>query len=152
MKTTARERNMPSPEHECPDEYVPLPREVVTRILDHAQRHPDEEVCGLVSARDGRPLRVYPVPNVASRRTERFEMDPGAQIAALRCMRGRGEELFAIYHSHPHGPARPSAIDLAEAAYPEALYLIVSLDTRGVLDLRGFRIRDGQARELHLEL
>ena len=35
--------------------------------------------------------------------------------------------MIGFYHSHPHSPAEPSAADVAEATYPGALYLIVSL-------------------------
>jgi proteasome lid subunit RPN8/RPN11 len=52
--------------------------------------------------------------------------------------------LFAIYHSHPDTPPLPSAEDLAQAAYPEAFYLIVSLATKGTLQLRGFEFKGGQ--------
>jgi proteasome lid subunit RPN8/RPN11 len=54
-------------------------------------------------------------------------MDARAQIAAMRTMRQRDEELFAIYHSHPNAPATPSQKDLQQAAYPGVVYLIVSL-------------------------
>ena len=133
-------------------ESVRLPRHIVNHILEHVQSEPGREVCGLVAASSGRPTRCFPVPNVAADPARRFEMEPAAQIAALRAMRETGESLFAIYHSHPSGPARPSATDLAEAAYPEALQLIVSLDTRGVLEMRAYRIRKGQATEVALEL
>ena len=79
-------------------------------------------------------------------------MEPAAQIEAMRRMREGGEELFAIYHSHPHAPAEPSAQDLQEAAYPEALYLIVSLDTKGVLEMRGFRLHHGEVDRVDLEV
>ena len=45
----------------------------------------------------------------------------------MRTLRERGETLFAIYHSHPAGPATPRPPTFAEAAYPQALYLIISL-------------------------
>jgi len=68
-------------------------------------------------------------------------------------MRERGEELFAIFHSHPAAPAEPSALDMAQAGYPDALYLIVSLGTCGVLELRGFRIEaSGGFAEVPLQL
>ncbi len=66
-------------------------------------------------------------------------MEPQSQIDAMRTMRESGEKLFAIYHSHPHAPASPSPLDRDEAAYPDALYLIISLNTEGVLELSGFR-------------
>ena len=81
-----------------------------------------------------------------------FAMDPARQIDAQRRMRERGEELFGIYHSHPHSPAQPSATDLEQAGYPEALYIIVSLNTKGVLEMRGFRLVDNNAVQVQLEI
>ncbi len=131
---------------------VRIPRTVANLILAHVQRHEEREACGLIAGKDGRPLRCYEIPNVASEPATRFQMDPAAQIDAMRRMREAGEELFAIYHSHPRGPALPSSIDLAEAAYPDTLYLIVSLDTKGVLEMRGFHIREGKVSEVELVL
>lgn len=130
---------------------VQLNRTIINQILSHAQQSPEAEVCGLISRRRGKPERLYRVANVAENPTRLFRMDPEGQIDAMRRMRERDEELFAIYHSHPHAPAEPSARDLAEAAYPEALFLIVSLDTKGVLEMRGFYLRDGEVERVDLE-
>ncbi len=131
---------------------VTLPITLVNKILTHAQHSPESEVCGLIAERDGQPGEVYPVANVAATPDTVFAMDPAAQIEAMRQMRDNGEELFAIYHSHPHAPAQPSARDLEEAAYPEALYLIVSLDTEGVLEMQGFRLQKGAVERVDLEV
>jgi proteasome lid subunit RPN8/RPN11 len=131
---------------------VHLPITLVNKILTHAQHEPESEVCGLIGAREGSPDTVYPIANVAATPEKLFAMEPSAQIEAMRQMRESGEELFAIYHSHPHAPAQPSARDLEEAAYPKALYLIVSLDTKGVLEMRGFRLHDGQVDRVDLEV
>lgn len=117
-----------------------LPRALVNEMLRHAQSSPTNEVCGLIGACAGLPSRCYQVANVAGEPTRLFQMDPRGQIEALRLMRERGEQLFAIYHSHPHSPPTPSATDLQEAGYPEVLYLIISLDTKGVLEMRGWRL------------
>ena len=130
---------------------VHLPRPVVNRILGHAQSAPEREVCGLVAARNGR-MRCIPVDNTASDPQRRFVMDPAAQIEAMRAMREAGEELFAIYHSHPRAPAEPSAADLEQSGYPQALHLIVSLNTEGVLELRGYRYADGGPEAVQLEI
>ena len=131
---------------------VHLPRRIVNRILEQAQAHPAEEICGLLGARAGEVTSDYPIDNAAETPTNRYVMDPAAQIEAMRTMRERGERLFAIYHSHPSSAAAPSATDIAEARYPEAVYLIVSLDTRGVLEMRAFRLEHGQVEECPLEL
>jgi len=131
---------------------VQLDRTIVNRILAHAQQAPEQEVCGLIGAGGGVPQRVYPVRNAAAEADHLFAMDPQQQIDAMRRMRENGEELFAIYHSHPHAAATPSPLDLEQAAYPDALYLIVSLNTKGVLELQGFRLRDQVVEPIALEL
>jgi len=131
---------------------IHIARPLINQILGQALRAPEQEICGLIGARDGTPQTVYPVANVAAERDHLFAMDPQQQIDAMRRMREAGEELFAIYHSHPHAPAAPSATDLAQAAYPDALYLIVSLDTQGVLDMRGYGLHAGQVTAVELEM
>lgn len=125
-------------------ETITIPRPLVNQILAHAQHAGDAEVCGLVGAHAGEPLHCYPVTNVAEQPARRFIMDPQGQIDAQRAMRERGEELWAIYHSHPDEPALPSITDVVELTYPDALYLIVSLNTKGVLELRAFHM-NGEA-------
>jgi proteasome lid subunit RPN8/RPN11 len=63
----------------------------------------------------------------------------------------KGEELSAIYHSHTASPAYPSQTDINLAAYPDTLYLIVSL-AEGEKDLRGYAITDGEVKEVDLEI
>jgi proteasome lid subunit RPN8/RPN11 len=123
----------------------------VNDLLHRAQTRPETEICGLVSTQDNR-TKLYAVDNVASDPGKLFEMDPRQQIDAMRQIRENGEQLFAIYHSHPHAPAAPSAEDLQRAEYPEALYLIIALGTTGVLEMRGYRLRDGELVEQALEL
>jgi proteasome lid subunit RPN8/RPN11 len=132
--------------------HITLPRPIVNQILHLAQSEPDREVCGLVSARDNQPLRCIPIANVADEPGKLFTMDPKQQIDAMRQMREQGETLFAIYHSHPTSPAEPSATDLEQAGYPDVLHLIVSLNTKGVLELRGYLFENGRAEAVHLEI
>lgn len=133
-------------------ETARIPRSIVNQLLHHAQLSPDSEVCGLIGGKEGVPSRCYPVANVAAAPQRLFAMDPALQIAAMRSMRDRGEELFAIYHSHPASPAFPSATDLAQANYPETLYLIISLQTRGVLEMQGFTLQGKVVKEVPLEI
>lgn len=132
---------------------VSIPRPLVNQMLHHAQQSPDQEVCGLIGARDNKAASCYPVRNIAYNQTFRYELDPKQQLDAMRKMRSEGEDLFAIYHSHPHSQAKPSKTDIAMANYPEALYLIISLNTKGVLELRGFYLnREDAAEEVQLSL
>jgi [CysO sulfur-carrier protein]-S-L-cysteine hydrolase len=133
-------------------ENIILPRQLVNQMLHHAQSSPETEICGLIAARNGQPIRCIPVENISAEPQRLFTMDPARQIAAQRRMREQGEELFGIYHSHPHAPAQPSSTDLEQAGYPEALYIIVSLNTKGVLEMRGFRLLNGNAVQVQLEI
>jgi proteasome lid subunit RPN8/RPN11 len=136
-----------------PANPIELPRALVNHMLHLAQSSPQQEVCGLVGAQGGKPTSCYPVANAAATPHQRFQLDPAGQIDALRQIRERGEALFAIFHSHPAAPAEPSPVDLAEAAYPDALNLLISLNTKGVLEMRGFRIGpDKSVQEIKLLL
>jgi proteasome lid subunit RPN8/RPN11 len=123
---------------------------MANQILFQAQSNEEVEICGLIGGKNGELETLYPVTNIAGDPAHIFEMDPAKQIDAMRQMRENNQELVAIYHSHPTSPALPSQIDISQAAYPEALYLIVSLNTKGVLELRGFHIIKYQVTEVEL--
>lgn len=131
---------------------VNLPRNIVNQLLHYTQQSPDSEICGLISCKDDIPIHCYPITNVADKPQQLFAMDPAQQIAAMQKMREHNEQLFAIYHSHPSSPPLPSIIDLAQANYPDVLYLIVSLQTRGVLEMRGFYLRERTIIEAPLQI
>jgi proteasome lid subunit RPN8/RPN11 len=58
------------------------------------------------------------------------------------------EELgLVIYHSHTHSQAYPSATDIRHAAYPDALYAIVTLEDRDQPAVRAYTIRKGVVSE-----
>jgi len=133
-------------------EEIQIPRKITTQLLHLAQISPEFEICGLFGSRNGLPSPCYPITNRAEQPQQRFLLDPAQQIAAMAGMRESGEALFAIYHSHPTAPAQPSATDLAMAAYPDALYLIISLNTKGILEMRAFKIDAESATEIPLVL
>ncbi|OAI02467.1 Mov34/MPN/PAD-1 family protein [Methylomonas methanica] len=132
---------------------ISLPRKLTNQLLHLAQLSPDTEVCGLIGADStGMPASCYPVKNNAATPETRFLLDASQQIEAMRQIRDKGETLFAIYHSHPHSPAQPSLTDIKEASYPDVLHLIISLNTKGVLELRGFKIAGQSSEEVVLNL
>lgn len=104
-----------------------LPRTMLADIVAHLRSELPNEGCGLLAADDAEPTtcrRFYPGQNV-DRSPHRFTMDAGSVIDALRDIDGQGWRLAAIVHSHPAGPATPSATDVREAHYPDAALLIV---------------------------
>ena len=96
--------------------------------------------------RDGSIDDAARAKNIAEN-PSRFLLDPKDHIEARRAARGRGLEVIGFYHSHPHSPAWPSPTDVAEATYPEAVHLIVSLQGNAAV-ARLFRIERASATEL----
>ncbi len=139
-------------EDKMKQEEFQLPRRVTTQLLHLAQISPKKEICGLIGAKNGIANTCYPVQNIADQPETRFHMDAKQQISAISNIRDKNETLFAIYHSHPTAPAEPSTTDKELAAYPDALYLIISLNTKGVLEIKGFRMIDESFTEVSLSM
>ena len=127
-----------------------VPKPVYDELLAHAREDAPNECCGLIGGSDSVAKTVYRARN-AEASPLRYNLDPQDQFRIMSEMDERGEELSAIYHSHTASPAYPSQTDINLAAYPEALYLIVSL-AQGEKDLRGYRITGGEVTEVPLEV
>ncbi len=103
-----------------------IPRRLAVEILHAAQVAQPQPIRGVVGARNGEP---------ASFRAER------SQLAS-------GEQLWARLWSHPQAPAVPSAAELADGG----LSLVVSLNTKGVLEMRAWRLDGEVPREQVLKI
>ena len=128
------------------DGRLDLDRQTHDALVAHARSDFPYEICGLLAGADGQVRRHYTIPNAARSMTY-YEMDPKALLAAMNDMDDRDEELLAIYHSHTHTEAFPSPTDVELAFYPEAVYLIVSLQDADAPVIRGFDIVDGSITE-----
>jgi proteasome lid subunit RPN8/RPN11 len=115
----------------------------LAKVIEHAREQSPEECCGLIGGMtDGRAATVYRMHNVAADPLTTYEAAPEDLFAAQRSMRERGEQLLAIYHSHPRADIpTPSATDVRLAYYPAAVYFIVGLGGEQP-DLRAFRISE----------
>jgi len=113
-----------------------------------------EEACGLlggvIEAGVYHARRAWPVENSLHSPT-RYRLAPRQQLAAFEAMEAAGLELVAIYHSHPCGPDAPSPSDVAEAWYPETVYLIWSAQG-GAWQCRAFTIRSQTVRATRLRV
>jgi [CysO sulfur-carrier protein]-S-L-cysteine hydrolase len=127
-----------------------IPKPIYDELLEHAREEAPNECCGLIGGEDGVAKTVYRARN-AEASPLRYNLDPQDQFRIMSEMEERGEDLSAIYHSHTASPAYPSQTDINLAAYPDALYLIVSL-ADGESPLRGFEIRDGEVTEVELTI
>src|SRR5690348_15476784 len=123
---------------------------ILDQILQHAKSAYPNEGCGLLVGQTSAE-RFVSITNLAASPTE-YEMDPAELIRVLRELRGTGERLVAIYHSHPHGPAELSSKDIGRAYYPEAAQIIVSLSDQAHPQTAAFRILDGAAIPIELHV
>lgn len=117
--------------------------------MAHARAEAPREACGLLAGHGTEATRVIRCANAHPSPVTRYSIDPREQLRAFRDMEARGEELVAIYHSHPITQAYPSPTDRDEAHYPDAFYLLVSLRDAAP-ELRAYRVREGWVREAEL--
>jgi proteasome lid subunit RPN8/RPN11 len=115
------------------------------QLLAHAYETNPAECCGLIGGNEGNQARsIYPLRNLARDSRVAYEAAPEDLFAAQRQMRERGEQILAIYHSHPRSahPA-PSDTDVRLAYYPQAVYFIIGLAGPCPI-MRAFRISERQ--------
>ena len=123
-----------------------LSRAFLEQMVAQARADAPLETCGLLAGRDECALRVLPVPNVL-RSPVQYRMG-GQEFADA--MIACDFQPLAIYHSHPAGPPIPSPTDIAEAFYPDSVYIIISL-TQEPPSVRAFRIAGGVVTEVELQ-
>ncbi len=128
-----------------------IPRQMVEEMVAHAREEAPNECCGMIGGADGSATTVYRSIN-AEASPLRYSLDASDQFRIMQEIEKRGEELVGIYHSHTGSAAYPSQTDVNLAAYPDAVYVIVSLEDPQNPDVRGFWIRDGQIDEAELDV
>jgi len=107
-----------------------LPRSLVNHLLHLAQIAPGGRMAGLVGAKDGQAHTFHAMD---------LDADPASREAALEILQAGGETLFAILRLHPDSPAEPSCQEHADFSSADIPHFIISLNTKGVLELRAFQ-------------
>ncbi len=120
-------------------ESIAIAPDALDAMVSHARREAPNECCGLLVGLPGRIDESVAATNLAAS-PARFLLDPSDHIAINRRLRGSGREVIGAYHSHPNSPAEPSPTDVAEAYYPDFIYVIVSLMEATRPAIRAFRI------------
>jgi [CysO sulfur-carrier protein]-S-L-cysteine hydrolase len=125
-----------------------LRRDLLDAIVAHARRDHPDEACGIVAGPVGsdRPERVVEMTN-AERSPTFYRFDSQEQLRVWREMDDRDEEPVVIYHSHTATEAYPSRTDVSLAQEPDAHYLLVSTRADEEVEVRSFRIVDGEVSE-----
>jgi proteasome lid subunit RPN8/RPN11 len=112
-----------------------LPALLFEQLKQEARAAFPRECCGFVEGiRRGavaQTLALHSMPNLAPE-PDSFAIDPTAQIALLRGLRGTGCEIIGCYHSHPNGRPEPSQRDIAGAGETNFLWLIAALEGTGI--------------------
>jgi proteasome lid subunit RPN8/RPN11 len=85
-----------------------------------------EEACGLLLGHGSSIEQILPARNIHPTPGTHFEIDPQVLVDAHRAARSGGPEVLGYYHSHPDGPAEPSAIDRAMASGDGRVWAIVA--------------------------
>jgi len=108
-------------------EHLYIKQSCIDLVYREAETAYPLEGCGLlIGSLDGEGWQVSEVRPVANLNTERaadrFQLDPAAYQRIDRELRGSGNEIIGVFHSHPDCPAKPSPTDLGSAwegfAYP----------------------------------
>ncbi len=103
------------------DQALVLPRRLAIRVLHAAQIAQPDPIRGIVCARSGVPSSY------------RTQGEPPAS----------GETHWAAVWSYPQAAAVPTVEELAEGG----LSLVISLNTKGVLEMRAWQLIGGKACE-----
>lgn len=138
-----------------------IDKKYLSEIIEHCQKEYPKEACGILAGnkmdqglgvRDREIVKkVYKMKNVSESPETCYFMEPEEQFKVFKEMRNLGYEMLAIYHSHTSSPAYPSKRDIEMAFYPEAIYIIISLQNFDKPEIRGFGIIDEKIEEEELD-
>lgn len=120
-----------------------IPKVFLDILIEYAKD--SREVCGFLSGKNDRVFSLYVITNMAKSR-DRFRMAEEEVVSALHLMESEGEDLLAIWHSHPGGRAEPSLVDIREHSFPEAIAIIVSGSS-----IAGFSLKNEKILEINLD-
>ncbi len=123
---------------------IEIPADIYDLMVGHALSGSPLEVCGILAGRGNRVERIYRGKNVDASAVS-YELDPRQQLEIDKQLKKDGREMLAIYHSHPGGPACPSAKDVS-LAFWDTVYIIIGL-AGGKPDVRAFTIENGTVSE-----
>jgi len=123
-----------------------LPQSFIDEMVAHAKEDAPNECCGIIAGVDGTATKLFRAKN-AEASPYRYSVDSDDLFRIFRECDGNGWDFLAIYHSHTASEAYPSPTDVRLAFWPEAYYLLVSLEDAATPVVRAFRILDGQVSE-----
>ena len=97
------------------------------------------ECCGLlVGHYKGATVEITAIhksENLATDKLSGFEVDFRLRLRLEEELISGPDQIIGHYHSHPNGNSKPSGKDLAHAAEPGHIWLILAVDGVGAVDL-----------------
>jgi len=123
-----------------------LPQRFIEEMIAHAQEEAPNECCGIIAGENARATKLFRAKN-AEGSPYRYSVDPKDLFRIHRECEDSGWEFLAIYHSHTASEAYPSPTDVRLAFWPEAYYVLVSLEKPEAPAVRAFRIVEGEVTE-----
>jgi proteasome lid subunit RPN8/RPN11 len=124
----------------------------ISEIIEYAKGRLPHEACGILAGKEGKAGKVYKMTNTSNSPETCYFMDPKEQFEVMKEIRNLGMGMIAIYHSHTESEAYPSARDLELAFYPEADYVIISLQDISNPKIRAFKIVEGKIKEEKVQI
>ncbi len=129
--------------------HLVMPDDVLAEVVAHARRDLPNECCGLIAGTISNNVGVasvsFPITNDATRSTE-YETNPHDMLFAFRAIRESGQELLAIYHSHPTSAPVPSRRDRARNSYGESVVHIIVGFAGNEPEVRAWWLSEDDAR------
>lgn len=128
-----------------------IPAVISIRMVELAREGMPLEVCGILAGCADTVASHYEMTN-SDQSAVHYTMVPEEQFKVLKSIRAAGQEMLAIYHSHPATPARPSAEDIRLALTPGVIYVIMSLAAPDSPAIKGFTIDDERVSEVAIAI
>lgn len=126
-----------------------LPAGFIEEMVAHAREDAPNECCGIIAGLNGAATKVFRAKN-AEASPYRYSVDSEDLFRIYRECEANDWSFLAIYHSHTASEAFPSPTDVRLAFWPEAYYVLVSLEDSENPVVRAFRILDGTVTEEEL--
>ncbi|MBL8145173.1 MAG: M67 family metallopeptidase [Anaerolineae bacterium] len=120
----------------------------VNDLVAQAKQGAPREICGVIGGRGASASEITPITNVATTAERAYRLDERELAHVLTSLARRGLGPVAFYHSHPGGDPRPSALDVAEWAYPDTVLLIIGLQPAPALS--AWAVRWGEVTPVEL--
>jgi proteasome lid subunit RPN8/RPN11 len=131
--------------------FLRLTYQQVQTIVEQAKANAPCEICGLIVGQSGVAKQLILIPNCSVSPETHYDMDGKALLQAYKKIDASGDDLLAMYHSHPKSEALPSQTDIRDAMrnMPNIIHIIVSLKHQ-VARLQAWHIHDGQVDKVEL--